>query len=239
MLEKGNKLAHKRYVFRKSESNKTGVVSTVSVSDLDLDPKTDYFVEISKDNGPNGKNMLTTMKTTTSSSANQINISTSVITDVEGIAPGVSAGLTFYEVVSTKNTDNDTNDNTDLANRLLGVANVAVDNTASDGCDSRLHCQAASRYLDNQGKEGLLKFRNKRNNKETVAESHSNYQSNKNCVHTSIDVRQNIDTEPGDEIELFRIDGGEDIADTRTAERIEEMHEMVSEMYEAYLEVND
>jgi len=235
MASKGEQAGEIRYVFRRSESNPTGVVSTVSIgNDVDVEPSTEYILEAHRDNGRNGREKIATTEIRTSETGKQLTIPKATIEETEQIKPGVPVVLKLFEVEEEEAEEPqvEISDNASV----LGRNTVSADPSCSDGCDARLHSEPAKEYLDSLGGTGELKFRNLRTNEEVVGESHSNYQKTGNAVQFKKRLREQINAQHGDLIEIIKPGRKEDKS---VEELIREMHGMMMEMYNDYLEQHD
>jgi len=182
----------KRYVFRRTDSNRTGIVSTVRVSDLDLEPQTEYELEILEDSGQRGTIKLAGgIVVNTSKDGETITIPLDDLESRDAIMPGVSSKLEFYPHEGQEH-------------HVIDTAKVSIDTTNNDGCNSQLHSPKASDYVDNNGKRTNVIFRNTRNGKTTTAETHTKYKNKTTRLLFPVDARKDIDANVRDKIEIIK-----------------------------------
>jgi len=229
--EKGAKVDDMNgYVIRHGNSNKYNVVTSVSVSSLELSPSTEYIVEVMNERGPSGASNVGTFKAKTSANGENITIPTSFIEEHDEILPGQTVNLEFYERLPPQDEAVGISDNS----RILGRSEVVADPSVSDGCDARLTCEKASKAISSGGE--TLKFRNTRTQMEIVSQTHADFAAEKNHISFPQEIRRSIEARPGDLIEIIRPEPRGVNGDREQEELIRETHRMVSEMYEAYLQ---
>jgi len=227
----GDKIGVKeKYVFRITEKDHD-VVTTVTVSELDVEPKTEYVAELSIHRGANGTERVAVMPVKTDARGQTISLPTGEIDTVDEIQPGRTANITLYEPQ-----EDPTAEFADSA-RVIDRASARSDNTSQDGCGSRLTSKSAAEWLGEQTRE--LKFRNTRTMKESVAPSHSNYETGRNYIKFPHGARTAIDARAGDLIEIIAPDTTDGMVAETTEEQIAELYDMVSEMYAAFTEASE
>jgi len=233
MVEKGTYLGTmKNRVLRYSDAVDHNVVQTILVKDLELEPKEDYFVEMYTHGGQGSGEYITDFVATRHADKNQINIPKDVVTSNKAIQPGRTVDIKFYECVGEEDTFGN-------SSQVLDRTQVIAASQKKDGCDSRLHSEDVARYLQENGPTAL-KFRNLRTSKECVAKSNSDYKGSSERFFFSKHARNMVDAAPGDLIEIIAEGCGvEDDVDAETGELIKEMHDMVSEMYDAYIDAKN
>jgi len=182
------------------------------------------------DRGQKGIEHVTEFTAQTSNGKGRIHIPKSVVEGHDIIEPGRTIQATVFEV---NKSDQDFVDNS----KVLDRATVVEDTSISDDCDARLKAHTAYEYLDD--KEKLLKFRNVDKNQEVTAMSNQNVPDGD--ISFTIGTRKAINASPGDLIEVIapaEKEGGTS-DDHNRDEQIDEMHEMISEMYESYIQAKN
>jgi len=227
MQEKGQKIGEMDYVFRRSESSQTEVVNSINITDLSVNQDTEYFLEIYKNNGRNGREKIAATNVKTSKDGYRTSLPSETINNTEAIKPGVSAVLKLYTLAEKSDTQKTLTESIDV----LDLSPVGS-SSARDGCDSRLYSERVKEYLEKQNGKAELTFRNVENGKQTVEKTTSEYESSKNAIGFPISIREQIDAKPGDTIELAKPNQTKISPDTKA--KIEEMHNMIEEMYGAY-----
>jgi hypothetical protein len=222
----------KHYVFRHTDRADHNVVTTITVGELDLDGGETYLVEIQNSGGRGGNETIVTAEMNVSEDGQSLTIPYEVVRDSNKIVPGQTVNIKVYERVEVPEQISDSAD-------ILGRAEVVGDPSVRDNCDARLTCESASEYLGNDRK--TIRFRNVRTKEEYEVETHSNYDKKTNAVSFPIIVREAISAEPADLIELIKpaqaASESEDAAEDKDVEElIREMHGMMMEMYNDYLE---
>jgi len=228
MSQKGQKVGEVDYVFRRSTSNSTGVVTTLNVTGLEVEADTPYIVEIHQHKGRNGRELLATAEVRTSKKGNQITVPQAVVKETDAIKPGVPAILKLFELVEEE-PDVGVSDSASV----LGRHDVSSDPTCEDNCDARLYSERAKEYLEQAGGSAELTFRNLRNQQETTQVTHCNYATSGNAISFKKRIRKDIDAQPGDLIEIIK---PSDPQDKDVEELIREMHGMMMEMYNEWME---
>lgn len=225
----GERVESIKHTFGRNESGE--VVTNVSYSvDCNIEPHTEYVIDIVD----NGRTHVDTSKIepfkvrTHNESNNTFNIPKRII-DKYGIRPGHNVKINIYEPVSVE--DEQTTSN----NYVIGRA-TANKRSGGNGCASTLNNKSASDHIDKNGT--VVRFRNLENGKEAIGESHSDLAQNK--ISFPANVSEKIDASPQDLIEIIAIDE-ESKADEEQLpeEKIDELYEMVSELYEAYTAANN
>jgi len=240
--KKGEKAVVKAdYALRYTDSNDHGVVQSISLPESDsLVPKDEYIVEMYNDCGRNGKEKITEFTATLGGNGRSVTLPTDVITSNEDVRPGQTVFLVVYEVKQTKS-DKESISISD-SDTIIDRVTVRKDKTSKDNCDSSVYSMPVSEYLTEHGPT-RVKFRNVRTSKEAVAKSHANYSTNKGRVQFPSKARKKMDTKPGDLIEIIKVksEGGKSDsgADSDMQTQIDEVHAMVQEMYDAYLDAQN
>jgi len=148
------------------------------------------------------------------------------------ILPGHTAYINVHEVAKVTTTSTDFVDDS----RVIGRTSVIANYKTSDGCRSSLRDE---KIYEQIGEGELnLKFRNLANGKETNVVT-SRRDGGKNEFTFPISARKALDAEPRDLIEVIDEGESENVnADSSQElakeEKINEMYEMISELYDAY-----
>lgn len=233
MQEKGKKIGELSYVLKRQESdgNVNNVNQQVRINDVDIPQKTPIVVKIDIHNNPEDNG--TTFEAKSYSGRCGFSIPRDVIRELD-LYPGHSVRLVIFErKVSKGNGEFDISDNANVIDR------VSANNGGRNSVGSRLYSQKAQEYINKNGGEAKLKFRDVRTGNEAVGISHTDYESrkHKHTINFPSQVREEIDVEIGDLIEII-VPGEATDSDNKPSqdERIDEIHSMVSEMYDSYLE---
>jgi hypothetical protein len=230
--QKGELIATKKnYVLRHTENNSQNIVTSVDVTSLDLTANNRYFVVVKGNNGPKGNSKIGSFSASTDKYGSNITIPIDFIKQKEQMKPGKTVDIRFHREIEATNLNDPA--------EVLGRAEVVEDTTVSDNCDARLTCEPVSDYLGE--KYGVIRFRNTRTQQECEAQTHSTYESDNNAVSFPKEIRSQIDARPGDLIELIGpADSSPDATDDKDVEElIREMHGMMMEMYNDYLEAQN
>ena len=226
---KGEKVVSFNHTFsRRSDEGTSGKINFPTESEIDNETR--YVIEMKDATGPgfDAEDISPITVKTHSEGNNSFAIPKSVI-ETHEILPGHTVNITVHEY---EKPDEDIQTFSDAA--VLGRATVATDRKNSDECYPALSSSELHEMIPDS--VAMFKFRNVSKNKETVGES-SRLSSN-NGIKFPISVREDIDAEPGDLIEVINHDSVNDDNDTQleltNGEKIDEMYEMVSELYDAY-----
>lgn len=225
----GERVESIKHTFGRNDSGE--VVTNVSYSvDCNIEPHTEYVIDIVD----NGRTHVDTSKiepfrvTTHGETNNTFNIPKRII-DKHGIRPGHNVKMNIFETIGVE-------DDEAASNGYIIGRTTAVKGSAQDGCSSSLSNKSASDYINKSGT--VVKFRNLETGKEALGESHSDLAHNK--IHFPGRVREKIDTSPQDLIEIIAIDEESKPDEEQSpGEKIDELYEMVSELYEAYTAANN
>jgi hypothetical protein len=217
------------YVFRKSESTPHGIVNIVSIGDSLLEPGESYKAELILQQGPNGIEKIASFEVNVDNGGSVISIPKETIETTEMIEPGRTVNIKIFP--NPKWDPNDFSDSSGV------IARVETAKGKYDGTpDCRMYSAKVSKYL-NSSKSNKLKFRNVRTNESAIAESHADYSSGENAFFFPIDAREKVSASPNDLIEIIEVEETEPISEGKDVERlIREMHSMMMEMYNDYLE---
>jgi len=222
MSQKGKKIGAVKQTLGIAEDKPKRVSPNIAPTNLDVEHGKSYLIELGIDRGQKGIEHVTEFTARTSNGKGRIHIPKSVVEGHDIIEPGRTIQATVFEV---NKSDQDFVDNS----KVLDRATVVEDTSISDDCDARIKAHTAYEYLDD--KEKLLKFRNVDKNQEVTAMSNQNVPDGD--ISFTIGARKAINASPGDLIEVIKT---ETESDKDSQELIEEMHEMITEMYNAYLE---
>jgi len=125
------------------------------------------------------------------------------------------------------------NTNGKKEDRFLDNINIYSTSNSPDGIASRVYSSECCEYLGDKTKPLLLL--NKRNGKEETFRTSANESGNRFTL--PINVRRRLELEDGDVCEVYKVNNSGEpkgIVEDNTKERIEEIYQMVSELYEAY-----
>lgn len=238
MAEKGKKVGEVSSVLRWTDSHGHNVQVNISVDGAGVECGEEYIAVIELYQGPDGMESVAEFEVTIHSNDKRITLPKDVIQSSDALVPGRSIKISFYGVIEDKDitSQDQSQENYGISDsaEVLGRATPNKDPSSSDGLDSTLYHSAVGQYLEQNG-ESMLKFRNIASGKETLGTSYAGYVDKESRFSFPKTVRDEIDVSEGDLIEIIKPAQ----ADSDDEDKIDEIHRMVSEMYEAYLEVND
>jgi len=233
MQEKAEHVGTINHVFRYTDQQEHNVVQNIGVSELDLEASTEYIITVDINGGRGGNETVLETAVNTNKEATQVSLPHEDIEKTEAIAPGRTAILKVYTVEEDDVADG-LSDNTSVIARTT----VKADPSSSDDCYSLLHDKSVAEFLSGTSKK--LQFRNTRTMQESVAECHSDYERRGHFTFPS-EVRESIGAQPDDLIEIIASSDGESTSpDEQDVESlIREMHGMMMEMYNDYMELQN
>jgi len=241
-----NRIGDVDTVLRYAESKPNNVATLYNVSDLDLEPSTEYLVKLFG-RSRNKNTLITKFRANTGKRAREITIPKDVIAQNEEVKPGQSIKFRVYEIVRDEELEL-TEDERELMRSDGCVTDIstAARGKASDGCYSRLASAKIADFIGD-GSEELVLFKNLRNGQTsryyagaTAADTDS-----KN-VEFPISLRRRIDAESGDQI-FLAVGGIEEMVDSddfstddtqkgvsdgeikQLIEKVDEIHEVIME----------
>jgi hypothetical protein len=140
------------------------------------------------------------------------------------LRPGESVKFEIYEVQEFDLVESDS---------VIGRANAQKSGGGDVSC--RLNSKDVYNYIESRGGNAKIECENLRTQKITTyrSKSHSNKENGNYRFSFPKAVRNELDTQPDDLIEIRSIDKEKKLDND---EKIEEIHSMVCEMYDAYLE---
>jgi len=221
MSDKGQHVGSVETTLGISETQSHGVSNNISTQKAGVNPGESYIVELYSNHGPNGIEKIDEFEGKIANSQNRMTLKNDIVNSHDVIEPGRSIKLKFYEIDPVS----DFTDNSKVIDRCSAI----LDTSNSDNISSSLASEKVHSWLDGQTKQ--LKFRNTRNQKEAVGRSSPN--KTRNGFTFAIDVREEIDANSGDLIEII---SAEQEQDKEVDEMISEMHSMMMEMYNDYVE---
>lgn len=226
--KKGEAIGSFRHTFARNEGSDHPVQQTVYVNTIGgVEKDTEYFVEL-KNPGKSAVDFseIEPFIVKTHNGQTSFSIPLEIIKE-HGILTGHCAIIKIYEVNEVESPTIECTDSS-----LIGRAEVSSDASMTDGCHSALRNKHISSYIGDD--EVYLKFRNLKNGKDASAYISQNAREYE--FSFPISVRKAIDAEPGDLIEVIskRDQRRECTENIDRDEKIDEMYEMVSELYDAY-----
>ena len=230
MTEKkvGEKVASIRHTFGRNSNSDHTTAQNVSVGSKDeIERGAEYFVDLANSGRTEVDfSVIDPFLVKIHSSQTSFSIPRKII-ERNGILPGHSVLVNIHEVNEVKNGDEIFVD----SSKIVGRTEVVSDCTNSDGCHSSLENKTVYNHIG-EGGAGVV-FRNLRNGKEEFGFTSQNSDGR---FSFPISVRKQIEAEPGDLIEIVETnEENEQSFDVlESNEKIDEMYEMVSELYEAY-----
>jgi len=140
------------------------------------------------------------------------------------LRPGESVKFEIYEVQDFELVESDS---------VIGRANAQKNGAGKVSC--RLNSKDVYKYIESEGGNAKIECENLRTQKTTTyrSKSHSNKENGNYRFSFPKEVRNELDAQPDDLIEIRSID---DEKELEQDEKIDEIYSMVSEMYDAYLE---
>jgi hypothetical protein len=218
----GEKVGSVQRTLALAESQPCDLSRNLNIGSINLQHGTTYIFEIEIHQGKNGKETLTKFATQPHEEGNSISIPLKVVKNHEELQPGRTIRLTAYKQNNVKNEIEQTGSSTTVLSVVKSDSSEKGKN--SDGIKSGLPLGSQKKLLPDS--EFFAQFRNLRND-EVDTELTEVWES-KDWLSFPKPVRENLDVEIGDEIEIVVID------ESDNQQRIEEIYEMVSELYEAY-----
>jgi hypothetical protein len=244
-----NRIGDVDTVLRYAESNPEDVATLYNVSDLDLEPSTEYLVELFG-RTRNKNTLITKFRANTGKRAREITIPKDVIVQNEEAKPGQSVRFRIYDIVRDGElglTEN--NKKLMSSDECLTDISTAARGKASDGCYSRLASAKIADFIGDGGEE-LVLFKNLRNGETSqyYAGASAADIDSKN-VEFPISLRRRINAEPGDQI-FLAVGDIEEMADSddsstddtqkRVADdQIKQLIEKVDEIHNVIMEYAD
>jgi hypothetical protein len=225
MVDKGKKLAEFQHVLRRKENsyNENKVNPQVRIPDVDIPAQQQLVVDVKKD----GQEVNGTFEAKRYTAEPGFTIPVESIRELD-LHPGESLTFALHEKNVERKTDNiEISDDS----RIIDRVSARADPNKSDGMDSRMSSRKVVSYLEQHGGSAQLKFRNVRTKKETTAQTHCQYKDGKFEFHFPIKAREAIDASSDDLIEIINPEATNQIEDNK----LNEMYDMISEMYDAYL----
>jgi len=227
MSQKGDRVGSITTTLGLAESKSHNISNTVNTTDTSAERGEKYIVEFTKKNGTKEvSGPICEFEVQIVNSQDRFTIPKRVIDANDEIVPGRTLKVDLYEVKKPKRQVLE--DDSAVLDRITAES----DRTNSDGVGSTLRSETVYKWLDDQFKQ--VKFRNARTQKESVVEVSRN--KTRNGFTFPVDSRKEMDTKQGDLIEVITV---EQDSEKNPEELIKEMHSMMMEMYNAYLEQDD
>lgn len=226
-----------RYVLRRSSADNSQVVNQLYIGANTVEPQTEYWVVIK---GSYDGEIITEYTKKSDKAGEQFNLPQEEIDSCQRIRPGEMVDICVYDVThvnpNTRAKQSELEDVSDKkSTNLLGSSRALTNESSPDNVQARLKSTAAKEYLDSMGGEATLIFRNTRTGMEATGTSHSNYTRPTDYVHFPQTTRKMINTSPDDIIDILCPEQSDEEDAELNEEKIEEMHDMISEMYDAYI----
>lgn len=235
---KGDLVAkNKRYVLRRSSSDNSDIVNQLYIGANTLEPETEYLVVI---RGAYDDKIITEYIKESDKAGEQFNLPKKEIDTCQRIRPGETVDILVYELervgTDAQPEQSELEDvKSEEPSKSLGSSRALKNENSPDDVQARLKSTGAKEYLDSLGGQGALVFRNTRTGMEATGVSHSNYTRPTDYVHFPQVIRKMIDASVDDIIALRRPEPSDEDGMKSNEQKIEEIHDMVSEMYGAYL----
>jgi len=222
---KQDKIGEFEYVLRYHDNayNSQNVQCQIRKRDLNLDEHKSIDVTVSD---ANGEHKIADYRTDTYGNGSGFTLPTNIIESNE-LVPGQKVKISLYEYEDTTDTD-ETEDEFVDDGYVLDRVEAVSDSSATDNVDSRLRSEKVHRYLGGLSKE--FAFKNVQTGKTATATVSPN--NERNTFTFPHQVREAIEVSPDDLIEIRLPESEND--ELSTSEKIDEIHEMISELYDAY-----
>lgn len=243
MAQSENCVSTIAHTFGRAESQKNNISQYVGASDCELESDKEYrFVIVGRGRVELDNEPLSFTRYGHNSS-DSFTIPYKVIKR-GNIKPGHAVSISVYEMPEETAAEEEEKKESE---RFLDLASACSDASRSDNVDSRIYSKVTARYLRNHGND-KIEYTNKRTGESTIRNAKADYAENSR-ISLPKDVRKEINIKPDDEIGLAipeevheqkenENDGGlERIKEMQEA--IDEMHAMISELYDAYTEVKN
>lgn len=238
MIVKGAKVGtvEKTLPISQSDSFANDVSPSVGLGNIGAEVGTEYVIDVYLLANQNEKEFAGSEIVDTWESQPYITLPAKLIKE-NGIKPGYRVSVEVYEAVDGDSAGEiEQNEIESDDGGYLDTVSVRADDTQSDGIDCRLKSKAVYDYIGSG--EELLKFKNTRTG--DVSSHYVSRNSTKSNFSFPIGLRQELNVEPGDKVLIYR--PGEDVSsgiNTGNDEMVSEIHEMVTVLYNAYVENND
>ena len=235
--EVGEKVASFTHTFGRTESKVNDVTQTISVASVDgIEENTEYFLKLNpRGKGEIDETQLSTELIKTHNTKKAFCVPTNLIRDA-GILPGHTVTIYLFEAVSNKPQLDHVEEKTEVEHDASSDGWIMMDRCpvrhSNRNIDGYLESKRVYNHLKENGGRTWLMFVNEKNDNRYITDSEV-YDSDHNRFSFGKSVQETIKAEPRDTIQVYGITSTE----TRWAlenEKIDEMYEMVSELYEAY-----
>lgn len=233
MPRKGKRIGSVKHTLGLAESKEHRVSAHVPVKSIDVSIGEEYYIELAAVRGQSGDDYIDSF-TANVDKQSRFCIPKPVIESNDKIEPGRTIRASLFESVEEE-------EPAELADdaKVLDRVEPVADSSQSDGLHSGLHSATVWDHL--QEGNSKLKFRNTRTQKEAIGEAQPYEAKNERGYRFSFPyhVRQQIEAESGDLIEVIAVSQQEattTVEDKDVEELIREMHSMMMEMYNTYLE---
>jgi len=235
MTAKGELLGRVKHRLGRAESNEHNVSTVVYLTDIDgIEAKKECLFTISV---PDVDSITETAEVVSRihSNGHSFTVPKRVVDDL-GLKPGHAVEVKVYEYDRDKSKPSK---NSDETGETLDIVNAISDPSMSDGVGSRLWSQDVCEYLGNEEKELILK--NRENGKKTRIVSKRLSRENRfsfpksarDAIAVTEDSTIEVISPSENKSEQAAVTDG--YGSKQNDDRVDEIHEMVSEMYEAYL----
>jgi len=226
MAQKGMKIGEKTVTLRRSTTveNSQNVYNMVKLADFDVSNNERIYVEVFESHG--GTGYATYWIAKVYDTQKRITLPKSVIEN-GNLLPGDVVNFVFYRLDEQQDAKSED---------AIDTCTAVVDKSNEDNVKHYLNSKKACRYFNSFDGYCTVELENKRNGKSTEF-CPSNVESNEKEGHYYFnfptEIRSTLETTPGDEIAVKKV---ENKRTNNNDMKIEEIHSMVSEMYDAYLE---
>lgn len=217
----------------RAESKEHKVSSAIKVGDTDLKKGEEYKFMVKIDHGPGGREQIGSFVAKVHSNSGAFTIPTDFIKE-NGIKPGQT--LKFEAENYTEKNSKNKSENMMFEGEVLDRVTPNSDSSKSDELSSSLNSRKAHRYV--RQNSNVVKVRNVSTGDEVVMETMAYDEENSTNSRISFPkkYREEIGASPGDLIEIIAVDDHDTKDNEALREQIDEIHEMVQELYDAYKE---
>lgn len=232
MKVKSDFIGSTEIVTRYAESQTRNVNNQMPVSDLDVSLGQEVFVELYIVTNAESES-IAEYDTSVYSSGPRITLPRDVVKE-NNLRPGMKLRVMLWDFENKKSTTSNNREGEQDKIRL-DTDTVGSDESNEDGLSSRLRSEAVCSYLDKDIKKPLIykNLSNGQQEEETVTQNKT-----RESFTFASHVRESLQVSEGDEIELLKPTNHDEqtelVKSEDTDEKVAEIHEMVSELYEAY-----
>lgn len=216
-----------------AESNENNVSHRISINDLDVENDEFYYIEVFVPRGPEGEEFVCDFSGECQD--NKISLPKPEIKKNDLLVPGRTIKLYVYETPNDETKSDDSGIEA-LEGKVLARTSAVLDKSCARNVHSSVFSKQAVKHIEEKD-INKIKFRNLRTGKEAVCQPKIKVDKDNGSYRIEFpqNVREELDTKPKDLLEIIDPSLGEN----NVEELIREMHGMMMEMYNDYLEQKD